>query len=336
MKRISGTLLTFALVFSIASPGLGAERASCPDDIPRAPYTDVYPLSTHAFDIDCLHWRNVISDGPEFFPTANLARWEMAQWLDTAIRWTQSRYGNQPSTFLDTANVPSRESIEALRQVGVTKGATVDLFDPHGAIPRWQMALFITRSIEAAGSQIPDAAVAPFADIDGETLEAQRAIAQLAATGITRGTSATTFSPASPVTKEQMASFVARMLEYIWVLDVGAGACDISSTPKVCTESKSAVVTGALNLRVALFMADHVGSITEAVAVFEDPTTRVDFLVDGSPVPSTRWVRTHNGAVYAYWQTTLTDRAPGQIEVVAQIRVLGVHAVDRVTTVTLE
>lgn len=260
----------------------------------------------------------------------------MAQWLDTAIRWTQARYRNQPRTFLDTESVPGAESIDALRQVGVTKGVTADRFDPYGAIPRWQMALFITRSIEASGSQLPASSATTFTDIGGETQEARRAIEQLAATGITRGTSPSTFSPDSPVTREQMASFVARMLEYIWVIDMRAGTCDSGTSPVVCAGSVSAAATDELTIRVALFMADHIGSIGRAEAIFADPTTRVEFFVDGQPVVTDRWLRIHRGAVYAYWQANVSDPAVGQIEVVARIYIEGVHSVDRVVSVRLD
>lgn len=295
----------------------------------------MYPLSPHAFDIDCLRWRSITPAGAVFSPTANLTRWEMASWLDTTLRWVQPRYGGQPETFIDTPGLPGAESIEALRQVGVTKGVTSNRFDPYGAVPRWQMALFLTRTILASGAVLPPPSSTAFADLAGTTPEARVAIEQLAATGITRGTGPSTFSPNTAVTREQMASFVARTLEYIWVVDLSVTDCEAGSSPMVCAGQRS-VPRGGVPLRVSLVMADHIGSLTGAAAIISDPTTNVVILIDGTPVPVFRSERRHPGAIYGYWEATLGDVGPGEVEVEARIHLRSVHVNTRIVTVTVE
>ena len=259
----------------------------------------------------------------------------MAGWLDATLRWVQPRYGGQPATFTDTPGLPEAESIEALRQVGVTKGVTSDRFDPSGAVPRWQMALFLTRTITASGARLPQTSSGVFTDIAGATPEARVAIEQLAATGITRGTGPSTFSPNSAVTREQMASFVARMLEYIWVVDLSVSDCEIGSSPLVCTGRRS-VTTGGVPLRVSLLMADHIASLTGAAAIITDPATSVVILVDGTPVPVVRSERRHPGAIYGYWEATLGAVGHREVEVEARIRLRSVHVNTRIVTVTVE
>jgi hypothetical protein len=83
-------------------------------------------------------------------------------------------------------------------------------------------------------------------------------------------------------------------------------------------------------------MADHIGSIGLAESVFTDPTTRVEILVDGQPIVAARWVRTHPGATYAYWQATVPEPASRQVEIVARIYLQGVHEVDRVVSVSFD
>ena len=162
-RLISGV----AILIAAFVPSSEVARSSCPPDIPRAGFTDVYPLSTHAFDIDCLAWRSIVHDEGEFGPREPLARWEMAAWLDSALRWVQDRYEIPQTTFLDTFGVPSQESIEALRKLDVTLGVGDNRFDPYGTVPRWQMALFLTRTYSAAGFRLPLATDQGFVDIAG-------------------------------------------------------------------------------------------------------------------------------------------------------------------------
>jgi hypothetical protein len=306
-----------------------ADRASCPPDIPRAGYSDVYPLSPHAFDIDCLAWRSIIDGAGTFGPTEPLARWEMAVWLDLALRWVQDRYGSVPSPFDDTGGLAAAESIGAISQVDVTRGVGGGRFDPYGAVPRWQMALFLTRAFEAAGNRLPEPSDQGFSDVGGTTDEARIAIDQLAILGITRGTGATTFSPDLPVTREQMASFVARLLEEIWVLQPVATTCDTGSLPIRCSGTMSAVSPpGDLRIRVPMFMAAHVGDLDAAAARLRDPGTRVELFVDERPVSVRSSEHDHSGAVYRYWEGTIAAGVTGSVTVEART-----YLADRLTTI---
>lgn len=316
------------LVMLSAAPSLGAvpePRASCPPDLPRAGYSDVWPLSPHAFDIDCLAWRSIIDGDGTLGPTEPLARWEMAVWLDRALRWVQDRYGSVPSPFTDTVGLSAAESIGAISQVDITRGVGDDRFDPYGAVPRWQMALFLTRTFEAAGNRLPPAADHGFADIEGATPEARTAINQLAALGVTRGTGPATFSPDQTVTREQMASFVARLLENIWVIQPVATTCDTSSPPIRCSGTMIAVYPPIdIRIRVPMFMAAHVGDVDAAAERFGDPGTRTELFVDGVPLSVRSSESRHSGAIYHYWEGTLDAGVTGTRTVEAHTYLGGV------------
>ena len=313
MRVVSAALSL--LVLSTALPSTATvptDRASCPPDIPRADFIDVYPLSPHAFDIDCLAWRSVVDGEGSFGPAEPLTRWEMAVWLDRALRWVQDRYGSAPSPFTDTAGLSVAESIGAIGQMDVTRGVGDGLFDPYGAVPRWQMALFLTRTFEAAGNVLPVAVDQGFVDIGGVTAEARTAIDQLALLGVTRGTGPSTFSPDQPVTREQMASFVARLLEEIWVIQPVATTCDTASLPVRCSGTMVAVSPPTdVRLRVPMFMAAHMGDLDAAAARLADPGTRIELLVDGTPLNVTSSQFRHSGAVYRYWEGTLAAGVSG-------------------------
>jgi hypothetical protein len=114
-------------------------------------------------------------------------------------------------------------AINQLAQLNVTKGTSATTFDPTGVVSRWQMALFMTREVVAAGVTLPTAVDQGFTDITGLSAEYQTAINQLAQLGISKGTSATTYGPAGNVNRWQMALFLAPDLDVLGVVPAGTG-----------------------------------------------------------------------------------------------------------------
>ena len=114
----------------------------------------------------------------------------------------------------------------------ITTGTTNTTYSPDDPVIRAHMALFLTRLYErVAGSEAP-AADTEFTDIAERNAEQQAAIGQLFGLGVTTGTSATTYSPSDNVTREQMASFVARMYRVLDALPQAPGApAALTATP---------------------------------------------------------------------------------------------------------
>jgi len=108
--------------------------------------------------------------------------------------------------FSDVAGHPFEEHIEWLRQAEITSGCGGGRFCPDARVTRGQMASFLSRALVLAPTT-DDA----FVDDDGTTHE--DAINRLAASGIASGCSATSYCPASVVTRGQMATFLARGLD---------------------------------------------------------------------------------------------------------------------------
>ncbi|MCL2114377.1 MAG: S-layer homology domain-containing protein [Streptococcaceae bacterium] len=96
-----------------------------------------------------------------------------------------------------------------LKSKGITTGTSATTYSPNSSVTRGQMAAFLHRLAIAYG-------VAPkstnytnsFTDTKGNQFSSD--IAWLKSTGITTGTSATTYSPNAPVTRGQMAAFLHR------------------------------------------------------------------------------------------------------------------------------
>jgi len=110
--------------------------------------------------------------------------------------------------FTDTTST----DVDCIKMHGITTGVTATTYEPSSNIPRWQMALYLTRFATAAGVTLGSGADQGFTDISGYSAAIQTAINQIKQLGVTTGTTATTYSPDDNVTREQMAMFVERML----------------------------------------------------------------------------------------------------------------------------
>ena len=138
-----------------------------------------------------------------FSPNSQLNRAQMATFL-----W---RYANEPPPpashpFSDViADSYYEDAVAWLAQTGVTTGTSATTFSPLLRVTRAQMAVFLWRY---ANEPAPPASH-PFTDVPPGAFY-EDAVAWLAQTGITTGTSATTFSPNSRVTRGQMVTFLHR------------------------------------------------------------------------------------------------------------------------------
>ena len=108
-----------------------------------------------------------------------------------------------PTPFTDIAGSSFKADIEWLYDSGITKGCSATLFCPDASVTRGQMAAFLDRALS-----LPSTTTDFFTDDNGTTFEAN--INRLAASGITKGCTATTFCPTATVTRGQMAAFLDR------------------------------------------------------------------------------------------------------------------------------
>lgn len=109
---------------------------------------------------------------------------------------------------------PSVRAIDCIAHYEITKGTSPTTFSPSAPVTREHTAIFLmrlARSVEIAST--PDPQDFGFTDIGGLPEGSQVAINQLAALGITKGTSPTTYSPSDGVTRGQMAVFIARLMD---------------------------------------------------------------------------------------------------------------------------
>ena len=110
------------------------------------------------------------------------------------------------SPFTDIKGHTFEADIIWLYESGITKGCSATRFCPDDGVARGQMAAFLVRALD-----LPATATDYFSDDESSTFEGD--INRLAAAGITKGCTATTFCPKAIITRGQMAAFLVRALE---------------------------------------------------------------------------------------------------------------------------
>ena len=110
-------------------------------------------------------------------------------------------------TFVDDDGNPHEASIEALVAAGITQGCDAERFCPDAPVTRGQMASFLARGLDGLAPATSD-----WFDDDASSVH-QGDINIVAQNGIALGYGDRTFGPTDPVTRGQMASFLARGLD---------------------------------------------------------------------------------------------------------------------------
>ncbi|MFZ0493508.1 MAG: S-layer homology domain-containing protein [Acidimicrobiia bacterium] len=217
-----------AALLAIPVAPAGAASAAC-DNAPSAGFTDLTGFTAETVNaVDCIAFYDITkgTSATTYGPSADVSRWQMALFLTrklAAAGVTLPSGADQGFTDISGYDAATQLAINQLAQLNVTKGTSATTFDPTGVVSRWQMALFMTREVVAAGVTLPTAVDQGFTDITGLSAEYQTAINQLAQLGISKGTSATTYGPAGNVNRWQMALFLARDLDVLGVVPAGTG-----------------------------------------------------------------------------------------------------------------
>lgn len=194
-------LALFSLVLTLALPAFGAldPGGSFVDDDGSVHESDIEAIAAADITRGCNPpWND------EFCPTSPVTRGEMAAFLVRALG-----LGTGPDSFVDDALSVFEGDINALAAAGITRGCNPpdnDRFCPERSITRGEMAAFLTRAYV-----YPSGDEGAFVDDDASVFEND--IEALAAAGVTKGCNPPTndrFCPTEAVTRQQMASFLAR------------------------------------------------------------------------------------------------------------------------------
>lgn len=186
---------------------------ACPDGVPRAGFPDAVG-NAHEANIDCVSWYEIARGTlpGAYTPARPVRRDQMASFVARTLETagvTMPTAGDQGFTDID-GNTHS-DRINQLAELGIVAGTSASTYSPAQPVRRDQMASFLVRAYEHIHGEPLDAPPSPFTDTDGNHHATN--IDKASAAGFARGTTATTYSPAQPVRRDQMASFLARVLD---------------------------------------------------------------------------------------------------------------------------
>lgn len=174
--------------------------------------------------------------------------------------------------FEDVEGISGEDAINCLAHYNIAQGRTETMFSPRETISRWQMALFLSRAAGPAGVILP--ASPPdqgFTDIGALSEDAQAAANNLASLGIMPGTSATTFSPNTSVTRGSMATMLDAFLSKAARGEGGADTTKLSPDDNVFTD----ITTAPRNQYIAIRRVYELGITKGVTETLYRPTQAV-------------------------------------------------------------
>ncbi len=171
--------------------------------------------NAHETAIDCVKWWSVTAgrDG-RYDPLGGVTRAQMATFLANALDGSGGDLADSPVDFFaDDNGTPHERNINRLASVGVVSGKAPGAYAPGDLVTRAQMATFLVRAVKQRTGEVLVSARDYFGDDEGAGGH-EANINAAAAAGLASGTSATSYTPSATVRRDQMASFLARVLEF--------------------------------------------------------------------------------------------------------------------------
>jgi 5'-nucleotidase / UDP-sugar diphosphatase len=171
-------------------------------------FTDVKESNSHYENILALQEAGIIKGYPDgtFKPGQAVTRGQAAKMLVSAFELEKG------ATSLSFKDVPAsneyHDAIQVLASQGIIKGYSDGTFKPAQPITRGQFSKILSKVLNLTGE-----GTVPFKDISTDH-EYYNSIVALYENGLTKGTSATTYSPYANVTRGQFSSFVVRGMEW--------------------------------------------------------------------------------------------------------------------------
>ena len=138
--------------------------------------------------------------GPCFGPDTPVSRGETAVWI---YNMENQPAAGDPHSFSDVTDASQNDAISWMANTGITTGTSPTTFAPDETLKRAQAATFLHR---LAGE--PAAPAHSFVDV--VTAWQQGGVSWMAHTGITTGTSPTTFAPEDTLKRAELVTFLYR------------------------------------------------------------------------------------------------------------------------------
>ena len=203
-KFFEGSILTAVLIISSIIVSGHSVQAS------TNPFTDVKETNSHSNAIVSLYNEGIITGitSKTYEPGKSATRGDAALYLANALNLQNSTAPNPGFKDVPTSS-KYYKAIAALNKAGVVNGYG-DEFRPNATLTRSQLAKMLTIGFELEQSTTKT----KFTDVNKLTDTATKKYIQtLVDYGITKGTTATTFSPNMKLTRAQLATFLYNAIE---------------------------------------------------------------------------------------------------------------------------
>jgi hypothetical protein len=207
----SVTVGAFTVTVRAATTGTFTVRV---EDVERGRFVDIGGLEAES-DIERIAELGItLGCNPpandRYCPERGVTRAEMAAFIIRALG-EEDNIGTHQGWFSDvSAEAWYAGYVERLADLAITTGTGPEVFAPDRIVSRAEMAAFLTRGFGSGSESTP---LGVFSDVPGDAWYLEE-VEELFAMGVTRGCALDPlrYCPADPVTRAQMASFLARIL----------------------------------------------------------------------------------------------------------------------------
>ncbi len=186
----------------------------CPSpEAPTHPFTDVSEDSFAYDDVTCIYLLGVTTgtSPTTYSPDRYVTREEMAAFMGRlyrAVTGLEAPIVPTPFPDMPTSSY-AYEHLGRIYGLGITTGTSPTTFSPYFFVTREEIASFMARFYRAiSGSEAPIVKT-PFTDVPTDSY-AYDDVARIYGLGLTTGTGPEEYSPERHMTREEMASFLAR------------------------------------------------------------------------------------------------------------------------------
>ena len=122
--------------------------------------------------------------------------------------------------FGDIGGNVHADAINRLAAIDVVNGTSDTTYGPEGHVRRDQMASFVVRAAEWAYGSTLEAVEGPhFSDVDEDNVHRENIETAFEAIGLAEGTTPGYYSPANDTRRDQMATFLVRLIDLILITE---------------------------------------------------------------------------------------------------------------------
>ena len=194
----------------------------CVVDADKAPYADREKIANvHKLTVDCTFElgvsRGMMVDGERVFrPQGSTTRAQMASFVVQTLEaagYDLPEASNQG--FGDINGNRHEDNINRLAAAGIVNGVTDNRYAPGRIVRRDQMASFILQAATYAynGTEFEALSDPGFADVLPTNVHRGNIAAAYELFGLVQGQSQTMYDPDAPTTRQQMATFLVRLID---------------------------------------------------------------------------------------------------------------------------